>query len=132
MSAQVRLSVDRQSHPGRLAEHLQERVVTLLSLSYIQRERRLFPNSLESENTINHALGVYFPHQVDTFFVGSRHLHGGSGHLLLKKSTIFCAMENIILTFTKEEQAIFYLLLSAKTQKSIEILSAMPINRRCG
>ena len=26
----------------------------------------------------------------------------------------------------------FQLLLSAKTQKSIEILSAMPINRRCG
>ena len=27
---------------------------------------------------------------------------------------------------------IIFLLLSAKTQKSIEILSAMPINRRCG
>lgn len=36
-----------------------------------------------------YVLGVSFPHEGDTFFVGMRHHCGGMRHLVSKKNTIF-------------------------------------------
>ena len=43
----------------------------------------------ERKTVKKYVLGVAFPHECDTFFVGMRHQCGGMRHLVSKKNTIF-------------------------------------------
>ena len=47
------------------------------------------PTAWREKNVKKYVLGVSFPHEGDTFFVGMRHLCGGMRHLVSKKNTIF-------------------------------------------
>ena len=47
------------------------------------------PTAWREKTVKKYVLGVAFPHECDTFFVGMRHLCGGMRHLVSKKNTIF-------------------------------------------
>ena len=80
---------------------------TLLSLSHIQRERRLLPNCLESENTIKSRLRCLLPPPSRHLFCRNATPKWGKWTPFSEEKHYFCAMGNMIETLTKEEQAIF-------------------------
>ena len=53
-----------------------------------------------------YVLGVSFPHEGDTFFVGMRHHCGGNATPCFKEKHYICTMKSIIESLAKEEQAI--------------------------
>ena len=71
---------------------------TLLSLSHIQRERRLLPNSLESENTIKSRLRCLLPPPSRHLFCRNATPKWGKWTPFSEEKHYFCAMGNMIET----------------------------------